>query len=82
MSFSDLNQSPFSGHLRAGADYRLSLDAVEIQLSVLARARLDALARSQPALGNLEDAVQRPLAPGEAFLAPESPAINKLPENR
>ncbi len=68
--------------IRAGADYRLSLDAVEIQLSILARARLDALARAQAALGNLEDAVQRPLAPGEAFPAPESPAIDKLPENR
>jgi hypothetical protein len=60
---------------------RLSLDAVEIQLSVLARARLDALARAQAALGNLEDAVQRPLARGEAFPASESPVINKFPEN-
>jgi outer membrane protein TolC len=67
--------------IRAGADYRLSLDAVEIQLSVLARARLDALARAQAALGNLEDAVQRPLARGEAFPASESPVINKFPEN-
>lgn len=55
--------------IQAGADDRLSLDAVEIQLSVVARARLDALARAQTALGNLEDAVQRPLAPGEAFSA-------------
>ena len=68
--------------IRAGADYRLSLDAVEIQLSVLARARLDALARAQVALGNLEDAAQRPLAPGEAFPTPESSVINKLPENQ
>jgi cobalt-zinc-cadmium efflux system outer membrane protein len=68
--------------IRAGADYRLSLDAVEIQLSVVARARLDALARAQAALGNLEDAAQRPLAPGEGFPIPESPVINKLLENR
>ncbi len=68
--------------IRAGADYRLSLDAVEIQLSMLARARLDALARAQAALGNLEDAVQRPLAPGEAFAVVESPATNTLPKNR
>ena len=61
--------------IRAGADYRLSLDAVEIQVSVLARARLDALARAQAALGNLEDVAQRPLAAGEAFPAPESPVI-------
>jgi outer membrane protein TolC len=68
--------------IRAGTDYRLSLDAVEIQLSVVARARLDALDRAQAALGNLEDAVQRPLAPGEAFPDAESPAINKFPENQ
>jgi cobalt-zinc-cadmium efflux system outer membrane protein len=68
--------------IRAGTDYRLSLDAVEIQLSVVARARLDALARAQAALGNVEDAVQHPLAPGEAFPAPESPVINKLHEDR
>jgi len=53
--------------IRAGTDYRLSLDGLQIQLSILARARLDALARAQRALGDLEDAVQRPLAPGEAF---------------
>jgi len=67
--------------IRAGADTRLSLDGVEIQLSLLARARLDALARAQRALGDLEDAVQRPLAPGEVFPAnAESPALDKLPE--
>jgi hypothetical protein len=48
----------------AGADNRLSLDGVQIQLSILARAQLDALAREQRALCDLEDAVQRPLAPG------------------
>lgn len=68
--------------IRAGADYRLSLDAVQVQLSTLARARLDALARAQIALGNLEDAVQRPLAPGEAFPACESPVKNTLLESR
>ena len=66
--------------IRAGADYRLGLDGVQIQLSTLARAHLDALARAQRALGNLEDAVQRPLAPGEMFLInPESPALGELP---
>jgi cobalt-zinc-cadmium efflux system outer membrane protein len=53
--------------IRAGADNRLSLDGMQIQLSVLAQARLDALGRAQRALGDLEDAVQRPLAPGETF---------------
>jgi outer membrane protein, heavy metal efflux system len=65
--------------IRAGADYRLSLDAVQIQLSILARARLDALARTQRALGDLEDAVQRPLAPGEMLpINPQSPLLGEL----
>jgi outer membrane protein, heavy metal efflux system len=62
--------------IRAGADNRLSLDSVEIQSWVLARAQLDALARAQRALGDLEDAVQRPLDPGGMFnITPESPAL-------
>jgi outer membrane protein TolC len=51
--------------IRAGAANRLSLDGAQIQLSVLARAELDALGRAQRALGDLEDAVQRPLDPRE-----------------
>jgi cobalt-zinc-cadmium efflux system outer membrane protein len=67
--------------IRAGADTRLSLDGVQIQLSVLARARLDALGRAQRALGDLEDAVQRPLAPGETFpINVESPLLKGLPK--
>ncbi len=67
-------------NIRAGSDNRLRQDGVQIQLSILARARLDALARAQRALGDLEDAVQRPLAPGEMFpINAESPALNKLP---
>jgi outer membrane protein, heavy metal efflux system len=53
--------------IRTGADYRLSLDGAQIQLSVLAGAKLNALARAQRALGDLEDAVQRPLAPDETY---------------
>jgi len=68
-------------NIRAGTDSRQSLDAVQIQLSVLARAKLDALGRAQRALGDLEDAVQRPLDHGAVFqIRPESPALNKLPE--
>ena len=67
--------------IRAGADTRLSLDGVQVQLSVLARARLDALGRAQRALGDLEDAVQRPLGPGETFpVNVESPVLKKLPK--
>ncbi len=65
--------------IRAGADSRLSLDGTQIQLSILARARLDALGRAQRALGDLEDAVQRPLDRNGVFQTlPESLALNKL----
>ena len=64
--------------IRAGADNRLSLDGVQIQLSVLARAKLDSLGRAQRALGDLEDAVQRPLDHDGVFqIQPESPALNR-----
>jgi outer membrane protein, heavy metal efflux system len=62
--------------IRVGTDNRLSLDSAEIQRWVLARAQLDALSRAQKAFGELEDAVQRPLDPGEKFIiAPESPDL-------
>jgi cobalt-zinc-cadmium efflux system outer membrane protein len=65
--------------IRSGTDIRLSLDNVEIQVWLLARARLDALARAQKALGDVEDAVQRPLAPSDRFpMNPESTTQNKL----
>ena len=63
--------------IRAGADNRLSFDGLQIQLSVLARARLDALGRAQRALGDLEDAVQRPLNHDGVFqIRAGSPALN------
>lgn len=63
--------------IRAGSDYRFSLDGVRIQLSILARARLDAAARAQRALSDLENAVQRPLAPDDVFpMKPNSSALN------
>jgi outer membrane protein, heavy metal efflux system len=65
--------------VRLGEEDRLSLNGVQLQGSILARARFDALARAQSALGELEDAVQRPLDPGDAFsITPESPALSKL----
>jgi outer membrane protein TolC len=67
--------------VRLGEDDRLNLNRVQIQSSLLAQARLDALRRAQGALGELEDAVQRPLDPGDAFsISPESPAPSKLPK--
>jgi outer membrane protein TolC len=68
--------------IRAGVDTRLSLDNVEMQSWVLARVRLDALLRAQRSLGELEDAVQRPLDPGGMFtITPESPAVIRPPKD-
>jgi cobalt-zinc-cadmium efflux system outer membrane protein len=47
--------------LRAGAISRSELVALQLQLSASALARLDALQQAQQAVGQLEDAVQRPL---------------------
>src|SRR5215469_992051 len=70
-------------NIRAGADNRLSLDGAQIQVSILARARLDALARTQRALGDLEDAVQRPLASGEMLpISSGSPLLKETSETR
>ncbi len=55
--------------VRAGASDRLDLDDADIQASGAARSRLDALARAQRVLGELENAVQRPLASGDEFPA-------------
>lgn len=67
--------------VRLGEEDRLALNGVQIQSSVVARSRFDALARAQSALGALEDAVQRPLDPGNIFPAtPESSPLNKLPK--
>lgn len=53
--------------VRAGEEDQLALSNARIETSIAARARLDALTRTQLALGELEDAVQRPLASGEGF---------------
>ena len=67
--------------VRLGEEDRLSLNTVQIESSIVARVRLDALARAQSALGELEDAVQRSLDPGDRFpISHESPALNKLPQ--
>jgi cobalt-zinc-cadmium efflux system outer membrane protein len=67
--------------VQLGEEDRLTLNGVQIESSVVARARLDAIARAQTSLGELEDAVQRPLDPGDMFpINLESPALNKLPQ--
>jgi outer membrane protein TolC len=55
--------------VQAGEQGRLDLDDAEIERSVAERARLEALARVQQALGDLEDAIEKPLAPGDALPA-------------
>jgi len=62
----------------AGEEDRLMLNGVQLENAAVARARLDALSRAQIALGDLEDAVQRPLTPGDQFpLNPDSPALSE-----
>lgn len=63
--------------LRAGAADRLALNGAQLQTAVTALAQLDALHQAQQALGGLEDAVQRPLEPGDIpSLSPQSPLLN------
>src|SRR5690348_6533693 len=50
-----------------GEEDRLTLNGMQLESAAVARARLDALGRAQVALGDLEDAVQRPLSPGDKF---------------
>lgn len=68
-------------NISVGSDTRLSLDVLDIQVSAMAQARLNALARVQAALGDLEDSVQRPLVPSDIFPAnSESFGIDKVPQ--
>lgn len=67
--------------VQLGEEDRLTLYGVEIEHAVVLRGRLDALARAQSALGELEDAVERPLDPGDVFsAAPESLPPSQLKE--
>jgi outer membrane protein TolC len=50
-----------------GEEDPLALNGLKLQATAVTRARLDALSRAQNALGALEDAVQRPLDPNDAF---------------
>jgi cobalt-zinc-cadmium efflux system outer membrane protein len=62
-----------------GEEDRLTLNGMQLESAVVARARFDALSRAQIALGDLENAVQRPLSPSDTFpLNPESPALSKV----
>jgi len=64
--------------VQIGEEDRLTLNGMQLENAAVARARLDALGRAQIALGELEDAVQRPLSPADQFpLGPQSPALSK-----
>ena len=65
----------------AGEEDQLALNAVQIEDSSLAETRLTKLAATQTALGRLEDAVQRPLDPGDALtLDIGASSLTKLPK--
>ncbi|HKV47402.1 MAG TPA: TolC family protein [Candidatus Acidoferrales bacterium] len=62
---------------QVGEEDSVAVNGVQIESNALSLSRLDALVRAQTALGQLEDAVQRPLDPGDAF-----PEMQKLIETR
>ena len=62
--------------VQIGESDRLALNAVMLERSAVVQARFGALVRAQQALGELEDAVERPLEPGDIpQLTPQSPAL-------
>jgi len=58
---------------KAGESDQLTAVTAQVLLSVADRARIDALRQTQLALGNLEDALQRPLSPATAPPLPQAP---------
>jgi len=61
---------------KAGESGPLPVNSELLGRAAAARAKLAALSRAQAALGSLEDAVERPLEPGDILpLSPESPAL-------
>ena len=62
--------------LEAGEGDRVALNGAQLQAAVISVAQLDALFSAQQALGDLENAVQRPLLPGDIEpLSPRSPLL-------
>ncbi len=61
----------------AGQSDRVALNGAQLQTAVTAVAQLDAAYRAQQALGELENAVQRPLLPGDIQpLTPQAPLLH------
>src|SRR6516225_11510267 len=62
--------------VQIGESDRLALNGVMLERSAVAQAWFGALVRAQQALGELEDAVERPLEPGDIpELTPQSPGL-------
>src|SRR6516225_8601794 len=62
--------------VQIGESDRLTLNDVMLERSAVAQAWFGALVRAQQALGELEDAVERPLEPGDIpELTPQSPGL-------
>ncbi len=66
--------------VRAGEEGRLELDDADIEHLTAARSELETVARAQRALGDLEDAVQRPLTLGDQL--PEGATLESLADPR
>jgi len=62
--------------LEAGASDRVALNGAQLQTAITREAQFDALYKAQQALGDLENAVQRPLLPGD--IQPLSPQSSVL----
>jgi len=65
--------------LAAGQSDRVALNGAQLQVTVAAAAEMDALYRAQQAMGELEDAVQRPIEPGDLpALSPQTPLLQPM----
>lgn len=63
--------------LQSGESDRVALNGTQLQTAVTALAQFDALYKAQQALGSLENAIQRPLLPGDIPApAPDSTFLN------
>jgi outer membrane protein, heavy metal efflux system len=67
--------------LQVGESNSLDLNAVALESSAIAQTRFTAVVQARRALGELEDAVQLPLEPGDLPpLRPQSPALSGPPK--
>ena len=73
---SQAQEQAIAKSLQAGQSDRVALNGAQLQTAVIQAAQFEALYRAQQALGDLENAVQRPLLPGDIQpLSPQTPAL-------